>query len=385
MAVKPIRDAAGYDAAVERLEALADAKEGTREGDEADVLSTLIDLYEKQNEQIEKPTALEAIKFRMDQLDLKPRDLVPDIGSRSRVSEVLSGQRPLTIDMIRSLHQRWDIPLASLINVDNFDRVEKPQPSKPVLKRLAALGMMNASEDFYAFRGRICGGDMQAAYRRRTTSTADLVALDAWCVAVLARSLQQCNEITSFRPPKKGDVFLREIAKCSARSNGALAAREVLAEAGICFVVLPHMPGTHLDGAAMVRQDGVPVVALTLRHDRIDNFWFTLLHECSHIILRHVGKGDQPILDDLEIASSVDIEREADCHALDALVPPELWQALGANEYTSTTQIFDVAHEAGVHPAIVAGMWRKDQNNYRKFSALLGHGTLKRLFESEVA
>ncbi|MFO1017619.1 MAG: hypothetical protein U1E03_08490 [Hyphomonadaceae bacterium] len=384
MAVKVIRDDIGYAEAIRRLEELADADVGTPAGDEADVLSTLIDLYEKQNEAIEKPTALEAIKFRMEQLDLKPRDLVPDIGSRSRVSEVLSGQRPLTIDMIRSLHERWGIPLASLINVENFERVAKPQPAKAVLKRLESLGMMKMSDDFYDFRSKICGDAFQAAYRRRTTSTADPVALDAWCVAAIARSFERCDRFSSLSFSRQGDDFLRELAKCSARSNGALAARDVLAGIGICFVILPHMPGTHLDGAAMIRKDGVPVVALTLRHDRIDNFWFTLLHECSHILLDHVSKDQEAILDDLEIASSDDIETEADQHALDALVPPRLWQQLGANEYTSTTEIFDVAHEAGVHPAIVAGMWRKAQNNYRKFSGLLGHGTLKKLFESEM-
>lgn len=383
MAVKPIRDAASYDAAVERLEKLANAKAGTAAGDEADVLSTLIELYEKQNEDVGKPTALEAIKFRMDQLELKPRDLVPDIGSRSRVSEVLSGQRPLTVDMIKSLHERWRIPLTALINTESFERMAKPEPSRPVLKRLQSLNLMAPNEGYFAFRNRICGSEVAAAYRRRTTPTADHIALDAWCVAAMARSLQQCQQ---FKPARKKTLdrpFLRSIARCSTRSNGAIVARELLAEAGVCFVVLRHFPGTHLDGAALIRhQDNVPVIAMTLRHDRVDNFWFTLLHECAHIALGHVSK-DDPILDDLEISPSAEIEMEADRAAREALVPSDLWEQLDANEFTSTAQIVDIAHEAGVHPAVVAGMWRRDQNNYRKFSALLGHGTMRPLFEPD--
>lgn len=386
MAFKPIRDAASYEAAVERLEELADAKADTPAGDEADVLSTLIDVYENQNAEIEKPSAIEAIKFRMDQLDLKPRDLVPDIGSKSRVSEVLSGQRPLTVDMIRSLHKRWDIPLASLVDVDGGENLANPEPSKPVIKRLKQLGVLKDSETYHAFRSRICkvefGGDLQAAYRRRTTPTADLVALDAWCVATIAKSMTRCPAAGRKDISMLNKDFLREIAKCSARSNGAIAARDMLAEAGVCFVVLPHFPGTHLDGSAMTRPDGMPIAAVTLRHDRIDNFWFTLLHECSHIALKHVGSS--PILDDLEIRPTEGIEAEADAWALDALVPSDLWQQLNANAYTSTVEILDLAHAAGVHPAIVAGVWRKEQNNYRRFSTLLGHGTMKKQLETEI-
>jgi len=387
MAVKPIRDAADYEAAIRRLTKLADAKVGTSLGDEADVLSTLVDLYEKQNDPIELPTALEAIKFRMDQRKLTPRDLIPDIGTKSRVSEVLSGQRPLTVDMIRSLHKRWDIPLEALIKLDEFERIARPEPPKPVLKKLEALKIMKRGEEFAAFRSRVCGqhmkGELQAAYRRRTTPSADLVALDAWCVGVMARSVDLPVRTESIGTSFK-TTFLHDLARLSIRPNGALLVRDWLADAGICFVIMPHLPSTHLDGAALVRDDGVPIVALTLRHDRIDNFWFTLLHECAHVVLKHVRIGQAPIIDDLEVSPDEVMEQEADDSALEALVPRSIWDRFSANEYTSTAEVVDTAHEAGVHPAIVAGMWRREQKNYRKFSSLLGHGSIRKLFGSEL-
>ena len=132
-----------------------------------------------------------------------------------------------------------------------------------------------------------------------------------------------------------------------------------------------------------MREDGIPIVALTARHDRIDNFWFTLLHECAHVVLKHIGP-QEPIFDDLEIAPNDDIEEQADKYALEALIPQKLWDQLGANEYTSTAEILDLANEAGVHAAVVAGRWRKELGNYRKFSALLGHGEISKAFEGEL-
>ena len=108
--LKPIRSEADYEANLSRLEALMDAAPGTPEGDELEILASLIERYEDDRFPIEAPTPLAAIRFRMEQQDLSPRDLEPYIGSRARVSEVLSGARALSIDMIRALNQGLGIP-----------------------------------------------------------------------------------------------------------------------------------------------------------------------------------------------------------------------------------------------------------------------------------
>src|SRR3990172_4038821 len=101
---KIIKNEKDYKAALARINDLMDADPGTPEGDELDLLVTLVELYEKAKYPIDLPDPVEAIKFRMDQLGLKQKDLIPHIGSRSKVSEVLSRQRPLSITMIRKLN-----------------------------------------------------------------------------------------------------------------------------------------------------------------------------------------------------------------------------------------------------------------------------------------
>ncbi len=113
--VKPIRSSADHEAAIRAVELLWGAKAGTPEGDRLDVLATLIDAYETAHYPLESPDPIEAIKFRMEQQGLSRRDLEGVIGSRARVSEVLSGKRDLSIGMIRRLHERLGISAEVLI------------------------------------------------------------------------------------------------------------------------------------------------------------------------------------------------------------------------------------------------------------------------------
>jgi HTH-type transcriptional regulator/antitoxin HigA len=153
----------------------------------------------------------------------------------------------------------------------------------------------------------------------------------------------------------------------------------MLADLGVALVVLPHLAGTHLDGAAMRRSDGTPVIALTLRRDRIDNFWFTLAHELAHVGL-HLSNESSVIIDDLEISSSAAIEREADRAAEVALIPDECWATFEHGAYASLADVVELAERAEVHPAIVAGRWQQRNRDFRKFSKLLGHGTIRAQF-----
>ena len=115
MKPKVIRNTEEYALAFRRIDELIDAEPGTPEGDDLDLWITLVGLYEDTNEPIEPPSPVDAIRFRMEQLGLRQTDLAPLLGSRSRVSEVLSGKRHLTLTMIRSLHHELGIPLASLV------------------------------------------------------------------------------------------------------------------------------------------------------------------------------------------------------------------------------------------------------------------------------
>ena len=115
MRAKVIKTESEYGAALARIEKLMDAKRDTPQGDELELLSLLVHDYEENVFPIDKPDPLAAIRFRMEQQGLEPKDLVPLLGSRSRVSEVLSGRRNLSLKMIRNLVGRLGIPAEVLL------------------------------------------------------------------------------------------------------------------------------------------------------------------------------------------------------------------------------------------------------------------------------
>lgn len=115
MRIKPIRTKKDYRMALNRLELIFDAKPGTPEGDELEVLGILVDSYEKEYYPIGLPDPIEAIKFRMEQLSFNQGDLAKVIGLKSRASEILTGKRKLTLEMIRQLHLSLGIPTDVLI------------------------------------------------------------------------------------------------------------------------------------------------------------------------------------------------------------------------------------------------------------------------------
>ena len=125
MDIKPIKSEADYEAALEDIDHLMDAKPGTPEGDRLDVLTTLAEAWEQKHHQIEDPDPIEAILHRMEALGLARKDLEPMIGTRARVSEVLSRRRPLTINMIRKLNKEMRIPAEVLIRPYHIEEAIK--------------------------------------------------------------------------------------------------------------------------------------------------------------------------------------------------------------------------------------------------------------------
>lgn len=116
MTIKPIKTEDDYFVALERLEKIFDAVVGTPESDEADILGILIDEYEKKHHFIEAPDPIEAIKIRMEEMQLKQVDLVEAIGGKGRVSEILNRKRKLTLEMIRKLATQLNLSAELLIN-----------------------------------------------------------------------------------------------------------------------------------------------------------------------------------------------------------------------------------------------------------------------------
>lgn len=129
--VRPIRDEEDYEAALAEVDALMDAVPGTHEGDRLDVLVTLIEAYEARHWPIDTPDPIEAIRIRMEQKNLRQRDLEPMIGSRARVSEILSRKRSLTLPMIRRLSKGLDLGADVLIREASVASRRRNAPERP--------------------------------------------------------------------------------------------------------------------------------------------------------------------------------------------------------------------------------------------------------------
>jgi HTH-type transcriptional regulator/antitoxin HigA len=375
--ITPIRNEESHRAYLDRASTLI-TRTDQDSLDELELLQLVIDRWERSQYEFSAPSPIDAIKFRMAQLGLKPRDLEPYVGSRSRVSEVLSGARPLSIDMIRALHFHLGIPAASLIAAPPTETARKrPSPSNAAIEKLKSLGVLKPGETIAQFVDRYLPPAAQPARLRktrtdRTNAKTDLPALEVWCAAVIMKADAVNISGSGPGPTEEGG---RELARLSVHPDGPARVPETLRAMGVAFVVLDHLPGTYLDGAALCRTDGIPVLAMTLRHDRLDNFWFTLLHEYCHVI-RHLRGDRRMILDDLDVKTSDEIEDEADAYARDTLVPPDVWLRYHSPDM-GQEEVAAVAAEAGVHTAIVAGRWQRENNDYRRFSKVLGRGQVR--------
>lgn len=137
MQIRPIRTSADHDRALARIAELMHAELGTPEGDELDILATLVDAYESREFPIDAPDPITAIEFRMEQQNLTRKDLEPLIGSRARVSEVLTGKRSLTLAMVRRLRSGLDISADLLIGPVTKRKRRAPASSRQAVRRSA--------------------------------------------------------------------------------------------------------------------------------------------------------------------------------------------------------------------------------------------------------
>lgn len=398
MRTKTIHDETEHQNALAEIERLMvpNPPIGSEDADRLEVLSLLVEEYEKSAFPIELPSPIEAIKFRMEQMGLEQRDLIPFIGSRARVSEVLNGKRPLTLTMMRALHTGLGIPAAVLLREDVTEIEASPEFdwNRFPLRKMASYGWIDAPkrilakhaeslmESFTAPLGGIRANSGALLRRTRTMRSGrqmDPYALEAWCMRVRIRVLE--SEVKKkFRAEEIDEDVFREIATLSANPNGPLRAAEAMRELGIHFVVERHLPKTHLDGAALLSERGEPIIALTLRHDRLDAFWFCLLHELAHVV-RHLNPTMGGCIDDMDTPSSgSEVEREADRMAREALVPSRIFRRSRAYSVRSVAAAVDLASTLNVHPAVVAGRIRHEAGDYRILGQLISQGEVQRHF-----
>ena len=173
---------------------------------------------------------------------------------------------------------------------------------------------------------------------------------------------------------------LRTLASLSTKKDGVLKAIEYLRERGVPVVIVPHYKHSKIDGGVVILDGGRPAIGLSLRYDRIDYFWFTLLHEVAHIVLNHVNEFLADELIDAD--SQEDKEQEANELVQGVTVPKQkLSTAIPNLEVATVLDLMALAQDCGVNIAIVAGRIQYMTGNYRKFARLLGRGKVRNLFE----
>ena len=385
-----------YQQALKRIEELMSAEEGTEEFDELELFATLVELYEEKTCPIDLPNPIEAIKFRMEQQGLKQTDLKEYLGSKSKVSEVLSGKRPLSLRMIRSLHHNLGIPAEvligkpdSVIEEDSESIDWQVYPVKNIVdNNWVDIGeeewtdiKEHAEEIVRKFLAPVPPNLLaQPAYLRKGLSKRakfNPYALIAWQCRVLTLALNK--KLPKFEMSALDDEFVSDLVKLSKFQDGPLLAKEMLEGIGICVVFLARLPQTHTEGAAFLLNNGTPVIALTLRQDRLDYFWFTLLHELGHVAL-HLFNGHEMFIDEDDDRKKSKFENEADKFSRSALVPPQVWSKASVRKRPTAAAIRSFAKQLRISPAIVAGRIRFERKDYRRFSKLVGQGQVRKHF-----
>jgi HTH-type transcriptional regulator/antitoxin HigA len=205
-------------------------------------------------------------------------------------------------------------------------------------------------------------------------------ALLAWQTRVTYLSRKQ-KLYQTYNHNRLTKDWFKELAKLSQYPEGPILAKDWLIENGIHFIVEKHLSHTHLDGAAIRHPSGAPIVALTLRHDRLDNFWFVLFHELAHIALHFPYKEDTDFFDEAD-ALADEIEAEADQFALDSLIPREKWETCLSRFSLNPEIVREEAKQLQIHPSILAGRIRHEQNDYMLLNDIVGHSDVRKHFQN---
>lgn len=394
MIAKILKTEADYDEALEQIEALLDAQPGTPEMDQLELLSFLVGKYEDEHYPIDLPDPVDAIKFRMDQERLTRKDLIPYLGSQGKVSEVLNRKRPLSLTMIRKLHdglgisaevllqkpgahieiQKYassDYPFTEMFNNNYFDsNITDLSDAKEKSEELLENLFEELSQDHFKIACRQGAG----VDNKKT-------ALFAWYANIVKNKIS--DKLCKFSTESINKEFVDKLVKLSVYKKGITLVKDELNRIGIHFVISERLSTTKLDGACFLATDKSPIIAMTLRYDRLDNFWFTLMHELGHLAKQHVTIESPKVIFDNTVDRRTEksiTEDEADLFAKNCLIPDSIWKTNRQRLINGAKQdIIKFAEKLEISPSIIAGRIRWETKNYRKHSKLIGQDLVRDL------
>lgn len=407
MIIKIIHTETDYEAAIDEIKRLiiSDPATGSEEANRLDILFLLVEKYEEDNFHFDLPDPISAIKFVMEQKKLKQTDLIKYIGSRSKVSEILSGKRPLSLNMIRKLNEELGIPAEILLKKpgasipENNDIIWEKFPINEMKKKKWFDESVIKTDKPIEFAEELMRPKLELLYDKcvcpheidstslniaarssvekfRSKKEIDVYALTAWQAQVVEKAVNH-NLASSYNGIDEN--FLRVIAMQSINDVGPQLAKKLLNKYGIHLIILPHLNHTYLDGAVMLLKNGNPLIGLTLRHDRLDNFWFSLLHELAHLLL-HFKDDNSPYFDDFDDRSEAihEYEKQADSLAGDVLLSEEKWSKNKSFDFINSRYSYrllsQIARHLQVNEAILLGRIQHDTKNWQILRKSLGKG-----------
>lgn len=270
---------------------------------------------------------------------------------------------------------------------DIDDVVWKQFPAREMAKR-GWFDVPHKSDVYQLARNyfmQVAGSQFASSYHRKKmhgASVPDEYALLAWQARILERAR---TVVEKHDPPEfvAEDRWIAELVSLTRRKDGPKRAQALLLSKGIILVTEKHLSGTYLDGGAMLDRDGRPVIGLTLRFDRLDNFWFVLLHELGHVFLHLMDGLRYDFFDEEETSGDDKVEREADAFALNSLIPAAKWDECLSRFALSEEAVQIDAKTLGIDASIIAGRIRKERNDYTILTELTGQGQVASQFEDD--
>lgn len=334
------------------------------------------------------------IREQMELRDWTQEELAEVTGfSQKHISELLNDKKPVSLDMARVLGEVFNTSPQYWMNLDTAYRLwvqsEKTEkeaaadikaqiyermPIRDMVKKgwlpvtKSAEELMDAVKSFWAWEKldfSVMDRDLLPCLARRSSAYNQYNASYALTWYQMARNKAAAIEAPPYRKENLEALYdkLHTFTPAPERIGEFLSA---LNQAGVKFLLLPHLEKTYLDGAAFF-SGANPVVAYTARYNRIDHFWFTVAHEIAHILL-HLDENTPFILDDLQDDERNQMEEEANELASSRLRHPEIWAFLHPYlHYTPLEKVEECAETYGLHPAIVLGKLAHEDKKYFRY------------------
>jgi HTH-type transcriptional regulator/antitoxin HigA len=214
------------------------------------------------------------------------------------------------------------------------------------------------------------GSSEKALFRK--SNTADDLLVCFWLSRVELKAKEafiNSPEMYFVREAFTKDI-LHDISRLSTDVSSIRRLPEILAKYGIILVYEKAAPGTKSDGVVTKLDNGLPVIGMTLRYSRLDNFWFTLMHELSHVIL-HYDEINDPIIEDLDSNDQKLFEKQADKLSNNILIPRRDWNRCPPKYEKSNESIIAFAQKMNIHPAIVAGRLQKETAHFDRYRSIV--------------